>query len=99
LPALILAGWVANLRGAAAHKHDRLMAALLKEAQEHDRNQAPDMQRIGRAIITDIGGQRSSPQFAVKSVEIGAVLNETAIDRGLKKIRFDRAHGRVTLCS
>ena len=51
------------------------------------------MQRVSRAIIPHIGGDWSLPQFAVESIEVGAVLHEPAVDRGFEKIRFDRTHG------
>src|SRR3546814_12019618 len=48
LPALVAKRRVADPGGAAAHQHDRLVAGALQQAEQHDRNQAADMERIRR---------------------------------------------------
>ena len=56
LPALVLAGRVADLGRAAAHQRDRPMAGALQVAQHHDLTQMADMQAVGGAVVADIGG-------------------------------------------
>jgi len=49
----VLARWVADLGGAAAHHDDGLVAGLLQAAQEHDLDQAADVQTGGRGVEAD----------------------------------------------
>ena len=49
LARLVLAGRIADLGGAAADQHDRLVARLLQLAQHHDRDEIADMQARRRA--------------------------------------------------
>ena len=58
LAALVLARGIADPGGAAAHQHDRPVAGLLQQAQQHDLQQAADMQAVGGAVEADIGGHR-----------------------------------------
>jgi hypothetical protein len=52
-------GRIADARRAAAHQHHRPVAMLLQQAQQHDGNQAADMQAVGRAVEADIGADRA----------------------------------------
>ena len=85
LARLVLAGRVADLRRAAAHQHDRLVAGLLEQAQQHDRQQIADMQAVGGAIIADIGGQRPGREPRVEPGEIGALMDVAALGGGGEK--------------
>ena len=65
--ALVLAGRVADPRGAAAHQRDRLVAGLLQPVQHHDRQQRADMQRGRGAVEADIGGDRAASRASASS--------------------------------
>ena len=56
LAALVLAGRIADLGGAAAHQHDRLVPGLLEPAQHHDLDEAADMERRRGRVEADIAG-------------------------------------------
>ena len=59
LAALVLAGRVAHLAGAAAQKHDRPVAQLLHPPQHHDGDQMAHMERRAGQIIADVAGDRA----------------------------------------
>ena len=67
LAALVLAGRIADARGAAAHQRDRAMAGLLHPVQHHDRQQRADMQRGRGAVEADIGGDRPDVRASASS--------------------------------
>ena len=75
---LVLAGGVADHRGAAAHQRDRLVAALLQPVQHHHGQEVADVQRPRGAVIADIGGGLSLRGKRVEALEIGALVNEAA---------------------
>ena len=56
LAALVLAGRIADLGGAAAHQHDRLVPGLLQPPQHHDLDEAADMERRRGRVEADIAG-------------------------------------------
>ena len=78
--AVILAGGVADLGGAAAHQHDRPMAGLLQPAQQHDSDQAADVQAVGRGIEADIAADHARRETLVERLEVGALMQEAAGD-------------------
>ena len=61
LARLVLAGRIADLGGAAADQHDRLVPGLLQLAQHHDPEQIADMQARRGAVEADIAGD--APRF------------------------------------
>ena len=69
---LVLARGVADLGGAAAHQHDRLVAGLLPQPQQHDLKQVADMQAVGGTIEADIGRHRPGREPRVERVAVGA---------------------------
>ena len=83
--AVVLERGIADPRRAAAHQHDRLVPVLLQQAQQHDRQQAADMQTVGGAVVTDIGGHAAGAQPVVERVEIGALMDKAAFERGGEK--------------
>ncbi len=90
---VILARRIADLGGAAAHQYDRPVPASLQKAQQHDRQQAADMQRIGRAIVADIGGHCAAAEACVERIEVGALMHEAALDGGRQKGGTRDRHG------
>ena len=84
-PRLIPERGVADPRRAAAHQHDRLVPVLLQQPQQHDRQQAADMQTVGGTIVADIGGDAAGAHAVVERAEIGALMDEAAFERGGEK--------------
>ena len=91
LARLVLAGGIADPRGAAAHQHQRAMAVALQQAEDHDLHQAADMQTVGGAVEADIGGQRAGAQRRVQPVGVGALEDEAALGGFLEEFAVD--HG------
>ena len=89
LAGFVLPGGVADLRRAAAHQYDRLVAGLLEPAQQHDRHQVADMQAVGGAVVADIGRHRTLREPRIERREIGALMNKAAFGR-------DRQEGRAS---
>ncbi len=86
LARLVLAGGVADPRGAAAHQHQRPMAVALQQAQDHDLHQAADMQAVGGAVEADIGGDRAGAQRRVQALGVGALEDEAAFGGFVEEI-------------
>jgi hypothetical protein len=95
-PALVLAGWIADPRGAAAHERDRAMPGLLQPIQHHDRQQRADMQRRRGTVEADISGDRLFTRECVQRLRLGDLMNEAASGQDLKKLGFVRAHSLLT---
>jgi hypothetical protein len=57
----------------------------LQKAQGHDLHQASDMQRIRGAVEADIGAHALGAERRVERVLVGALENEAARRRFLKK--------------
>ncbi len=86
---LVLARGVADPRRAAAHQHDRLVPGLLEQAQQHDPQQAADMQAVGGAVVADIGGDGwPSREARVERRQIGALMDIAALGGGGEKGGF-----------
>ena len=73
----VLAGWVTHLGRATADEHDRLVAALLEVAQQHDLQQAADVQARRGRVEPEVGDNGALGEFAVDLIEIGS-LREVA---------------------
>src|SRR5262245_58278378 len=56
---LVLARWIADASGAAAHQDNRFVPALLKKTQQHDRHETADMQTVCGAVISNVGDKAS----------------------------------------
>ena len=85
LAGFVLAGRVADARGAAAQQHQRLVAVFLQQAQDHDLHEAADMQAVGSAIKADIGGDRSGVHGRGQRAGVGALEDEAARGGFLKE--------------
>ena len=76
--AFVLAGGIADPRGAAAHQRDRPVAGLLQPVQHHDRQQRADMQRGRGAVEADIGGDRLAARERVERLGLRDLMDEAA---------------------
>jgi hypothetical protein len=61
------------------------VAAALKPAQRHDRQEMARMQAVRRGIEPDVGGNRTARQLIVEGREIGALMDEAACGERLQK--------------
>ena len=94
-PALVAAGRIADAGRAAAHQGDRLAAGLLQPMQHHDRQEMPDMQGRGRAVVAHIGGELAGPCLGVEALGIGALVDDSPARSARSGIRRS---GRSSLC-
>lgn len=78
LAALVLAGRVADLGGAAAHEGDRLMAGFLEPVEHHDLDERTGMKAVGGGVEADIGGLRSFREFCIQPFEVAALVDKAA---------------------
>ena len=92
LAGLVAARRVADLGGAAAHQGDRLVAALLPPAQQHDLEQMADMQRIGGTVEADIGGADAARQQFVEACGIAALMHHAALVHDTHEVRLEVRH-------
>ena len=90
LPALVLAGRIAHLGGAAPHQHDGAMARALHVPQHHDLDEAPDVQRIGGRVEPDVSRDRSGCGGGVQRFEVGALVEVPALDERAQELRAER---------
>ena len=99
LARLVLAGGIADARGAAAHQRHGLAAGLLQPGQHHDRQQRADVQRGRRAIEADIGDQLAGLGLRVEPLEVRALVQIAALDESGEEIGFrtEVGHGRFLL--
>ncbi len=97
LSLVVLAGRVADFRGAAAHQHDGFVAAPLQQPQQHDRHQAAGVQRIGGRVEADIGRHGPLVRQCVERVGIRALVHETAVRGGLQELRAGTGHWMVSI--
>ncbi len=84
LARLVFTGRITDFRRTAAKQYDRLMAAFLEPAQDHDLHETTDMQAGGGAVKADIGDQRAVVllvvmQQCVKRRCVGALMDEAAL--------------------
>lgn len=78
LPCRVAPGWIADLRRAAADEHDGLVAALLKMAQDHNLQQAADVQAAGGGVKAEIGGHDLLAHQRVEFREVRALVQIAA---------------------
>ena len=91
-PALVLAGGIADPRGAAAHQRDRPVAGLLQPVQQHDRQQRADMQRRRGAVEADIGGDGRRTRQRIQRLGLRHLMDEAALGKNVEKIGLVGAH-------
>src|SRR5438477_812800 len=92
LARLVLAGGIADLRGAPAHEHDRLVAGALPQPEEHDLHQTAHVQAVRGAIEADVGDGRPFEEARVERLAVGALMHETAGLCGSKERRASDGH-------
>ena len=95
LAGLVATGRISDLGRAAAHQRDRLVAGLLQPAQDHDRDEMADMQRIGGAVVADIRGQFAGGGLAVERFGVGALVHESAFLENAHEVGFELGHDRL----
>ena len=86
LPALVLAGRVADLGGAASHEDDGTMTGALHVPEQHDRDEASDMQRIGRRVEPDVARNPAGSGGGVQRPEVGALVEVAALDERAQEL-------------
>jgi hypothetical protein len=91
-PGLVLAGRIANHRRAAAHQRDGLVAGLLQPVQHHQGEEVADMKRRRGAIISDIGDHLVLRRQRVETLEIRALVDETAFVENVQEIGLVTGH-------
>jgi hypothetical protein len=92
----VLAGWIADLGGAAAHQRDWLAAMLLQPAQHHDRHQVADMKRRAGQIEAHIGDEPRLRGARVDRVGIRQLVDVAPARQGLQKFALV-GHGGAAL--
>jgi len=78
LAALVAAGRIADLGGAAAHQHDRPVPRLLEPTQHHDLHQGADMERRRGRVEADIAGHDLLRSERVERGGIGHLMDIAA---------------------
>ena len=86
LARLVLEAGIADLAGAAAHQHDRLVAGLLEPAQQHDLHQAADVQRRRGRIEADIAGHDLPRSKRVERGRVGHLVDIAAFREHAEEI-------------
>ncbi len=93
LAALVLADWVADLGGAAAHQHDRLVAGLLEPAQLHDLDEVADMQAGRGRVEADVARHDLLLRERVERIGVGHLMDVAALVEQLEKGGTVGGHG------
>ena len=88
LAALVLAGRIADARGAAADQRQGLAARALEPGQQHDRYEIADMQRGRRAVKADVGRKAALSRLRVEPRKIGALMHKAARNQRGEKFGF-----------
>eukprot|EP01136_Pigoraptor_vietnamica_P003491 Opistho-1_new@32805 len=97
LARFVLEARVADLAGAAAHQDDRLVAGLLHAAQQHDLDQAADMERGRCRIKADIAGHDLLAGQRVERGGIGDLVDISTLVEQAKQIGRVFGHGAARL--
>ncbi len=95
LAGFVLAGRIADPRRPAAHQDDRLVPAALKQPQQHDADEAADMEAVRRAVKAVIGYNRAGAEPLVERLDVGTLMDEAALARSEEKGRARCRHGCV----
>src|SRR5262245_20180901 len=85
-PGLVLAGRVADPRGAAAHERDRLAARALQPSEHHDGNEMPNVQGWRRAVVADVADHFAVTPQTVEAGKIGTLVDIAALIERMEKI-------------
>ena len=88
LAALVLAGRIANARGAAADERQGLAAGALQPGEQHDRQKRADMQRGRRAIKADIGRKAALARFRVEPAQNRSIDARSRARSAWREIRI-----------
>src|SRR5258707_7074976 len=96
-PRLVLAGGVADPRGAAAHQRNRLVAGLLQPIEAHDLHHRADMQRGRSAVEADVANELAPGRERIQRVRVRNLMNKAAFLQHIEKIRFKNGHFGATL--
>ncbi len=91
-----LSARIADHAGAAAHQGDGGMPVPLQPGQPHHRDQVADVQRIGRGIEADVGGDGTLAQSLGEAG--GGVLDEATGVEQLEKIGHRRKSYPLERC-
>jgi hypothetical protein len=84
----VLSRRVANLRRAAAHQDNRLVARLLQRAQHHDLDEGADMEAVCGAVKADIGGHDLLRGLLVEALEVGRLMNVSTFGENADQLGF-----------
>lgn len=93
LARLVLEARVADLAGAAAHQHDRLVARLLHPPQHHDLHHRADMERGRRRVETDIAGHDLAGGEGIEPFRIGELMDIAPFIEQAQQIGCVTGHG------
>ena len=93
--AFVLAGGIADPRGAAAHQRDRPVPGLLHPVQHHDRHQVADVERRGGAIESDIAGDARRLRQGVECLGFRDLVDEAPRREHAQEFGFIGAHRRA----
>src|ERR1700722_17248245 len=77
---------IPDLRGSAAHQHDRTVTRLLQAAQQHDLHQAADVQAVRGGVKSDISRENTRARPPVESRGIGLLMDVAALGQRAQEI-------------
>jgi hypothetical protein len=95
--ALIAPGWIADPRGAAAHKRNRFLSGLLSPVEQHDLDERTDMKRGRGAIEADITDDAFLRGKRIQSLVVRTLMDEAALRQNVEEFGRKLAHRRA-LC-
>ena len=94
LPALVLAGRIADLGRPAAHQDDRLVPRLLHPAQDHDLDEASDMEARRGRVEADVAGHDLPLRQGVQPGGVGQLVDVAALVEQLEEGGTVLGHSR-----
>ncbi len=94
LAGLVLEAWIADLRGSAAHQHDRLVPGLLEPAEHHDLDEAADVERRRGGVEAYVAGDDLRLSERVEALGVGELVDEAALVERAEEGGFVVGHGR-----
>ena len=95
--ARVLARWIADLAGTAAHQRDRAMAGLLQPSQHHDREQVADVEARRGGVEADIGGEGARGRLGIEALGVRNLVDESAFREDAQEIGLVGAHAASPL--
>ena len=66
------------------------MTGALHVPEHHDLDEAPDVQRVGGRVEADIARDSTGRGRGVQRSEVGALVEEAALDDGAQELRAER---------